>query len=138
MTDHVYRLYDEHGGCLYVGCAGDVLARLRTHAARPWWTEVAQVRVTAHATRRAALREERALIRTLRPRWNIRHRGPRSGWSQRDYAEVLQAFSVRCEGEGSWTDSNRRTVARIAREFGSRYPDTAAAVLPSLGIEEAA
>jgi excinuclease UvrABC nuclease subunit len=77
----VYLFRDEQGEVLYVGKAKDVRRRLsgyrnasrrkRHGKMRALVREASSVEVRQHASERAALLEENALIRELRPRYNV-------------------------------------------------------------------
>lgn len=44
----VYRIYDETGTLLYVGCTHDVHTRLLAHARRDWWPATPRVETTRY------------------------------------------------------------------------------------------
>lgn len=143
MTAYVYRLYDADDVCLYVGCTEDVTKRLAHHSVyQPWGHRIAYHLVEEWGSRPDALAAEAIYIDALRPRYNIYGRGPRSCWGQCDYAEYLEAIvnypSPDRERRRDRRELFDRRVARIAAEFSRIFPDTAAVVLPALGIAERA
>lgn len=74
MTGHpnqaLYRFYDATGALLYVGITCDPGRRFKEHRDKPWWLEVANVRVEHHPHRLSASRAERFAILNERPRYN--------------------------------------------------------------------
>lgn len=74
-----YRFYDAAGELLYVGITASLPSRLGGHRSdKPWWTEVANVRVEHFADRASVLQAEKSAIARERPRWNVAH-NPRVG-----------------------------------------------------------
>jgi predicted GIY-YIG superfamily endonuclease len=67
----VYRLYDEDGHLLYVGCSRTPKRRIAAHRVRPWWSAVARTDVQQFATRDEARRIETEAIQNENPRHNI-------------------------------------------------------------------
>jgi hypothetical protein len=66
----LYRLYDDHVNLLYIGITGSLRRRFREHAKdKPWWGDVAAVRVEWHRGDRAE-RIERAAVTAEAPRYN--------------------------------------------------------------------
>ncbi len=74
----LYRLDDAQGALLYVGIAGNPGRRFEQHKKdKPWWGDVANIRLEHFATRVDALAAEGVAIRTENPRHNIAGRsGP--------------------------------------------------------------
>lgn len=67
----VYRLFDRNGVLIYVGASAEVSSRLRKHELnKPWWPDVAEVRVERFADMSAAFRAEDAAIKTEDPLHN--------------------------------------------------------------------
>lgn len=67
----VYRLYDEHGALLYVGCTSDFEKRVFALAqTKRWFDEVANARLDPYPDQESALAAERAAIETESPRHN--------------------------------------------------------------------
>lgn len=72
----LYRLYDSADQLLYVGIAEHWGTRFnRHHETKPWFAEVANVRLEQFATRDEALRAEADVIRAEHPQHNIVHNG---------------------------------------------------------------
>src|SRR5258707_14857543 len=78
-SNWVYRFWDVHGECLYVGksCGTPIIQRLSQHLTsinpthrKPWADEVSRVEVTAFDTEEEAVREEGLMIRRFRPNHN--------------------------------------------------------------------
>jgi len=67
----VYRVYDESGALLYVGMTKDLTRRFAGHHDAIWWSLAAYVRWEVFPDRDQARGEERRLIRTLKPVYNI-------------------------------------------------------------------
>ncbi|GJF06569.1 GIY-YIG nuclease family protein [Pseudonocardia sp. D17] len=71
----LYRFFDSSERLLYVGITNDPTRRFEQHrSTKPWWTEVATVRIEQHASRSKALAAERAAIVAEHPIHNIQHR----------------------------------------------------------------
>lgn len=67
----VYRFFDEYGELLYVGCTGNLLARVQWHRAhQPWWSSVARLTVVEYGNQVAALAAELEAIQTELPLFN--------------------------------------------------------------------
>lgn len=73
--DHaLYRFYASDGALLYIGITLNPGARWPKHRDnKPWWSEVAEVRLESHPSRQAVLDAERAAIIDERPRYNVVH-----------------------------------------------------------------
>lgn len=114
---YVYRVYDETGDLIYVGCTQDLNQRLATHATASWWAyQAAKVKATVHRSLAIAAEVELELIRAERPRWNIVGKGPRSIWSAQDYDDYITARLNNCD-----TDATRKTVERVRTERHRRF-----------------
>lgn len=74
MTDRkhwVYRAYDEHGICLYVGCTVNLKRRRDSHrGASPWFDFAHHFRLTGPLDRDSAYALEEAEIASLDPCFN--------------------------------------------------------------------
>lgn len=72
MSDScVYRLFDANDVLLYVGCTGNLDARLTAHACtKKWWGDVVRHEADWYDTRGEALVAERAAITTEGPLYN--------------------------------------------------------------------
>lgn len=67
----VYSMFDQLGDCLYVGITKNAPGRLVNHqASKPWYGDIAQVRMEAYRTRITAMRREAWLVRFARPQHN--------------------------------------------------------------------
>jgi predicted GIY-YIG superfamily endonuclease len=75
VSDHaLYRFFDAEGALLYVGITNHLPQRLRDHDRnKPWFDNVANVRVEHFPDRKSVLDAEREAIRTEKPRHNIQH-----------------------------------------------------------------
>lgn len=68
----LYRFYASDGVLLYVGVAGNPGRRFEQHRGeKPWWGEVARVRLEHHESREEALEAESKVIKSEHPRYNI-------------------------------------------------------------------
>ncbi|MGH9004547.1 MAG: GIY-YIG nuclease family protein [Acidimicrobiia bacterium] len=77
MTLHaLYRFYDDAGSLLYIGITHNPGQRWAAHMRhKPWWSEVATIRLEEHPDRASVLAAERAAIRSEGPRYNVVGRG---------------------------------------------------------------
>ena len=76
----LYRFYDAGGTLLYVGVTLNPVSRWKQHSKdKPWWADVADIKVERHDDRRAVLAAERDAIIRERPRYNVVHNGTRAG-----------------------------------------------------------
>lgn len=123
----VYRCYDADGEPLYIGCTRNWDLRQRTHASspesRPWAYRVARIKITLHPSIGHARAAEFAAIRAERPAFNIYGRGPRIGWTERDYEQVIAALEVRpVDGNYHLAARNRQaTLDRLRAEYAARF-----------------
>lgn len=70
----LYRLFGPGGELLYIGIAGNPGRRFEQHAGdKPWWGEVASLKVEHFVSRVEASVAEVAAIRAEAPRYNIQH-----------------------------------------------------------------
>jgi hypothetical protein len=68
----LYRLYDAAGVLLYVGVATNPGGRLKDHAkGKPWWPDVADVRVELYGTTKDTAQAERTAVRAENPKHNV-------------------------------------------------------------------
>lgn len=76
----LYRFYDRHGALLYVGITATLPERLKAHRdEKPWWCDVADIKVEHFPDRRSVIEAEKKAIRTENPRHNVQHNGARTG-----------------------------------------------------------
>lgn len=74
----LYRFYNQTQQLLYIGITSRLPVRLGTHEAlKPWWCDVADVKVEHFPDRVSVLAAEAAAIRAEKPLHNVRHNGPR-------------------------------------------------------------
>jgi predicted GIY-YIG superfamily endonuclease len=105
MKHTLYRFYDQDDNLLYVGISADLARRLDQHArAKPWWTDVALVRVQHHPDRATVAAAERHAIRTEQPRYNVQHAIPQS---------LPACLGCRDEQRETLTERERREVERV-------------------------
>lgn len=85
-SNWVYRMFDAHGQCLYVGksIGTPVMQRLTQHLTtinpthrKPWRDEVKKVDVAAFDTEAEAVAEEALMIKRLDPKYNKAGKLPR-------------------------------------------------------------
>lgn len=70
----LYRFYDATGTLLYIGITLDPGSRWRSHAQdKPWWHDVADIRLELHPDRDSVLEAERAAIIAEHPLHNVVH-----------------------------------------------------------------
>jgi predicted GIY-YIG superfamily endonuclease len=92
----LYRLYDSAGTLLYVGIAGNPGRRFEQHRKdKPWWGEVAEIKVAHYPTRAEAAHAETAAIKTERPRHNIIHNNGRPAYEPPSVATGEWSFRNR-------------------------------------------
>lgn len=113
----VYRCYDRDGELLYIGSSRDVVRRMEAHAHSSFWRPwVARVRIQITPDVFTARRVEAEAIRTENPRFNLKHRKPRSEWSDQDFHDVITALR---RGR-PFTNAVRNRVNQLQRELGYR------------------
>lgn len=94
---YVYRLRDEAGALLYVGCTVDPAARLATHKTdQPWADLIDRQDVEGPFSRDAALARETAAIATECPRFNVRHNPTSERWEGPSDAAFLYVKNRVC------------------------------------------
>lgn len=72
----LYRFFDPTGALLYIGITAALPTRLARHRdEKPWWCDVADIKVQHFPTRQAVLEAERKAIVAERPRHNKQHNG---------------------------------------------------------------
>lgn len=73
LPHYVYRLLDEDGHTLYIGCSKNVSHRVRQWAgsSEPWTWCIRGVCVTEYPDRRTATTAEYAAIKSGHPLWNM-------------------------------------------------------------------
>jgi hypothetical protein len=72
----LYRFFGADGALLYIGITASLPNRLARHKEdKPWWCDVADIRVEHFQSRRAVLEAERAAIVAEKPLHNVRHNG---------------------------------------------------------------
>jgi predicted GIY-YIG superfamily endonuclease len=70
----LYRAYDAQGVLLYIGITMNPGNRFAQHSEdKPWWADVAEIRVEHFGSRKRVLAAERAAIQAERPRFNVIH-----------------------------------------------------------------
>lgn len=109
-TVSLYRFYDSTGQLLYIGITNRIPRRLDEHGEeKPWYLEVADVKVEHHPDRHAALSAEKAAIKTERPKYNIVH-------NRGAHRTKIQ------DGSGRWTFRARRGGHEIRTDL-VLYPE---------------
>lgn len=115
---------------LYVGHSRNLEGRIYTeHINRPWWRDVARIKVTIHTDGIEARAVESEEITRLRPQYNIYGRGPRALWTASDYCDVIGAMIIRSQRDIYGTDPRGIAISinRRVKEFADRFPDEASA-----------
>jgi len=107
----VYKHYDEAGTLLYVGISMTMMARQAQHKANShWFGDVARIEIEWMSDRRAALRRERELIRTLDPLHNKHHKLTQEQ-RKAEQAAAEQAMIEADAREASRLATDRKLVA---------------------------
>ena len=71
-THTLYRFYDAAGRLLYVGITANPITRFKQHRReKPWWLDVAEIKMQQFASRPDLENAERQAIRDERPLWNV-------------------------------------------------------------------
>jgi predicted GIY-YIG superfamily endonuclease len=100
----LYRVYDAQGALLYIGITMNPGSRFAQHSEdKPWWTDVADIRVEHYGSREEVLAAERDAIKSEHPRFNVVHNIARK-------FDTAQAINAR-ENQGRWClfrDMSRR------------------------------
>jgi hypothetical protein len=95
----LYRFFDHHGDLLYVGIAANPSKRFNQHnSKKPWWIEVAEIKLEHFPTRAEALEAERNAIRDELPAHNIQHNG--ENWRPYRRHAAAQCILARPTPEG--------------------------------------
>jgi predicted GIY-YIG superfamily endonuclease len=122
----VYRILNASGDVIYVGCTGDLNARMAHHRVQsPWWSEASEIHTGLPILdRRDALAAELALIKTLRPKHNVTglvFSGGRGSCS----------FSRYCRADATheWVAASGRH-RRVCRDHLPTDPDNVQSLLP--------
>jgi predicted GIY-YIG superfamily endonuclease len=77
MTHVLYRFYDIDRQLLYVGITNNPWQRIKAHESdKDWWNEVAHATFEHYQSRMELEAEERAAIKSERPRYNKTHVQP--------------------------------------------------------------
>ena len=72
MTD-LYTLYNKNNDVIYVGVSSYAGRRLKEHqASAAWFDEVVKSEIESFIDRKAAIAKEADLIKTLKPKYNIK------------------------------------------------------------------
>jgi excinuclease UvrABC nuclease subunit len=72
---YVYRLFDNEGRLIYVGCSHDPESRIYMHRHKAWWApQIDRIKLKVFPDRQAAIEAEAKAIKEENPRWNINHR----------------------------------------------------------------
>jgi predicted GIY-YIG superfamily endonuclease len=73
-TQALYRFFGANAQLLYIGITANLPGRLEAHSAgKPWWADVAEIKIEHLPTREAALKAERTAIVAEKPLHNIQH-----------------------------------------------------------------
>ena len=128
MSAHyVYRVYDETGVLIYVGCTNHLFERLEFHASNAWWGHQAQRAVAkVYRDRPTALAAEREVISTERPRWNLMGSWKNNrDWTRQNFRDYVTA-TLHQPVVTSYTATHLANVARLyTARFGDSLPITA-------------
>lgn len=73
MSHFLYKMHSHGGSIIYVGITSDVKRRLKQHAEKFWFGEVAWVETAQFETRAELEAAERELIASLKPKYNKTH-----------------------------------------------------------------
>jgi predicted GIY-YIG superfamily endonuclease len=112
---YVYRIFDESGKLIYVGCSHDPEARIYTHRMKSWWApQISRIKLNVFPNRQVAIEAEAKAIRAENPRWNINHRSyGQSHWNEQTYIDFIKAMELA---------ESFKTPYRLARiEKAKRY-----------------
>jgi predicted GIY-YIG superfamily endonuclease len=79
----LYRAYDKHARLLYIGITLNLGNRMAQHGEdKPWWCDVADIKLEQHDSRTSALEAERQAIISERPLHNVVHNSGRTCLSE--------------------------------------------------------
>lgn len=119
MSAHyVYRIYDEDGRLIYVGCTLNLFARLSAHTLNSWWAyQCSHVVAKVYPSKAAGRAVERAVIRTEKPRWNLNGRPPHSQWTEAEYVDCATALA----NIDRLTEYRRTRLQNLARFYRLRF-----------------
>jgi predicted GIY-YIG superfamily endonuclease len=93
---YVYRLFDNEGRLIYVGCTHDPEARIAMHRNKAWWApQIDRIKIKVFPNRQAAIEAEAKAIQEENPRWNINHRSyGQPHWTKDTYVDFITAMEL--------------------------------------------
>jgi predicted GIY-YIG superfamily endonuclease len=93
---YVYRLFDQDGRLIYIGCTYSPEARIKQHRTTMWWgDQITRVKITVHPNKPAAHAVELAAIHSDKPRWNINSKWVHNhSWTAQDFADYIKAHEL--------------------------------------------
>ena len=120
----VYRLYDQEGRLIYVGCTHDLYKRLKFHQKHQWWyPQIARIVTETHPSRSAALNAETRIRDTEHPRWNIEGRWMKRGnWNNQMFSDYITAMERHYTNRNTapWKAKIEKAKREQARRYGNR------------------
>jgi predicted GIY-YIG superfamily endonuclease len=119
---YVYRIYDQHGDLIYVGCTQDLFKRLKAHRLTWWAHQVIKVRAVIYLSPRAGLDEETLAIDTEHPRWNIGGVKWKSNtdWTRQNYIDYMTARINQLQQQRRY-GAQRYWMPELARAYRQRF-----------------
>ena len=96
---YVYRLFDQQGRLIYVGCSYNPETRISQHRQTMWWAnQIRRVKLTVHPNKKAGHAAEQEAIREVKPRWNVNCKWVyRESWTTQDISDYIKALELHPE-----------------------------------------
>ena len=116
----VYRMYDQEGRLIYVGCTYDLEQRLNTHRRAMWWYyQSVRIVTETHPNRTEARKAETRIRDTEAPRWNIESRWMlRHSFTQQMFADYITAMENHPSRKYA---SIKKRLERAREEYAQRF-----------------
>lgn len=125
VNHYVYRIRDNKGRLIYVGCSYEPEARIKRHRKTMWWAQqIATVTTTGpYPSRKAGLAAETLARNTEHPRWNIEARWiHRHDWT----AQICFDYVTALENHPSRKTATYEAKIQKARDFWQKKFSTEA------------
>lgn len=115
VKHYVYRLRDNEGRLIYVGCTYEPEARMKHHNKTMWWAnQVARIGIKVYPSREEGLAAETEARTNEHPRWNVESRWMQNAtWTAQMFDDYIMAMEL----HPSHLTSKRLARIEKARQF---------------------